>query len=330
VRRELVRDMRQAYVLSERRACGLVGITRWINRYQSCRDPQVDLRMRLRELAGTRVRYGYRRLTVLLRREGRQVNAKRIYRLYREEELQVRTKKRAKRAAHVRVPLATASRRNQRWSMDFVSDRFSNGLWFRVLTVLDQFTKEGLCTHADRRQTGKKVVEQLDMLVAERGAPESITIDNGGEFAGRDMENWAYVNGVKLDFIRPGKPVQNGFIESFNGRLRDECLNLEVFFDLEDAREKIERWRQDYNTNRPHSSLDDRTPAEFAQLFGDRPFALPIVAKAGPQPCQGSANAGQKPPALDRKPALPERPNMRAKGLPERPIRATVLLERIN
>jgi putative transposase len=127
--------------------------------------------------------------------------------------------------------------------MDFVSDRFSNGLWFRVLTVLDQFTKEGLCTHADRRQTGKKVVEQLDMLVAERGAP-----------------------------------VQNGFIESFNGRLRDECLNLEVFFDLEDAREKIERWRQDYNTNRPHSSLDDPTPAEFAQLFGNRPFALSIVS----------------------------------------------------
>jgi putative transposase len=173
------------------------------------------------------------------------VNAKRIYRLYCEEGLQVRTKKRAKRATHVRVPLSTATRRNQRWSMDFVSDRFFNGLWFRVLTVLDQFTKEALCTHADRRQTGKKVVEQLDVLVAERGTPESITIDNGGEFAGRDLETWAYANRVKLDFIRPGKPVQNGFIESFNGRLRDECLNIEMFFDLEDAREKIERWRQD-------------------------------------------------------------------------------------
>lgn len=175
----------------------------------------LDLRMRLRELAAVRVRFGYRRLTVLLRREGRQVNAKRVYRLYREEGLQVRTKKRAKHAAHVRVPLPSADRRNQRWSMDFVSDRFANGLWFRILTVLDQFTKEGLCTHADRPQTGKKVVEQLDLLVAERGAPDSITIDNGGEFAGRDMETWAYENGVKLDFIRPGKPVQNGFIESF-------------------------------------------------------------------------------------------------------------------
>ena len=325
-----MRDIRQAYDLSERRACGLVGITRWINRYQSRRDPQVDLRMRLRELAATRVRYGYRRLTVLLRREGRQVNAKRIYRLYCEEGLQVRTKKRAKRAAHVRVPLAAAKRRNQRWSMDFVSDRFSNGLWFRVLTVLDQFTKEGLCTHADRRQTGKKVVEQLDLLVAERGAPESITIDNGGEFTGRDMENWAYANGVKLDFIRPGKPVQNGFIESFNGRLRDECLNVEVFFDLEDAREKIERWRQDYNTNRPHSSLDDRTPAEFARIFECRPFALPIVGKSGPTPCQGSAAAGQKPPALDTAPGLTSESEMRAKDLPERPKRAAALLERVN
>jgi putative transposase len=325
-----VRDIRQAYDVSERRACGLIGITRWINRYQSRRDPQLDLRMRLRELAGTRVRYGYRRLTVLLRREGRQVNAKRVYRLYREEGLQVRTKKRAKRAIHVRVPLAAAKRRNQRWSMDFVSDRFSNGLWFRVLTVLDQFTKEGLCTHADRRQTGKKVVEQLDLLVAERGAPESITIDNGGEFTSRDMENWAYANGVKLDFIRPGKPVQNGFIESFNGRLRDECLNLEVFFDLEDAREKIERWRQDYNTNRPHSALDDRTPAEFARILECRPFALPIVGKSGPAPCQGFAAAGQKPPALDTALGLTSESEMRAKGLPERPTRAAALLERVN
>jgi len=319
VRRELVREIRQAYELSERRACGLMGITRWTNRYESRRDPQLDLRMRLRELAATRVRYGYRRLTILLRREGRQVNAKRVYRLYSEEGLQVRTKKRGKRAAQVRVPLSSAIRRNQRWSMDFMSDRFANGLRFRILTVLDQFTKEGLCTHADRRQTGKKVVEQLDRIVAERGAPESITIDNGGEFASREMETWAYENGVKLDFIRPGKPVQNGFIESFNGRLRDECLNVEVFFDLEDAREKIERWREDYNTNRPHSSLADRTPAEFASILGCRPFALPIVDKAVPLACQGFAGAGQKPPALDTPATLPLKTEIRAKGLPERP-----------
>jgi putative transposase len=189
--------------------------------------------------------------------------------------------------------------------MDFVSDRFFNGLWFRVLTVLDQFTKEALCTHADRRQTGKKVVEQLDVLVAERGTPESITIDNGGEFAGRDLETWAYANRVKLDFIRPGKPVQNGFIESFNGRLRDECLNIEVFFDLEDAREKIERWRQDYNTNRPHSSLNDRTPAEFAQLFVDRPFASRLSIRQSRVPVKGSLPPGKnRPPLTGTRPCL--------------------------
>lgn len=329
MRRQLVGEVRQAYGLSERRACGLIGITRWSNRYQSHRDPQLDLRMRLRELAASRVRYGYRRLTVLLRREGRTVNAKRVYRLYREEGLQVRTKKRAKRAAHVRVPLATATRPNQRWSMDFVSDRLVNKCWFRILTVMDQFTKEGLCTHADRQQSGKKVVEQLDRLVAERGAPDSITIDNGSEFAGREMETWAYQNEVKLDFIRPGKPVQNGFIESFNGRLRDECLNVEMFFDLKDAREKLERWRRDYNRNRPHSALGDRTPEEFASTFECRPFALPSVGKAGPLPCQGFAAAGQKPPALDTATALPSESEMRAKGLPEAPRSSLSLLERV-
>jgi putative transposase len=331
VRRELVREVRQAYELSERRACGLIGITRWSNRYQSCRDPQAELRLRLRELAASRVRYGYRRLTVLLRREGRQINAKRVYRLYREEGLQVRTKKRAKRASHVRVPLPSAMHGNQRWSMDFVSDRSADGRWFRILTVVDQFTKEGLCTHADRSQTGKKVVEQLNGLVALRGAPESITVDNGSEFAGREMEAWAYANGVKLDFIRPGRPVQNGFIESFNGRLRDECLNSEVFFDVSDAREKIERWRRDYNCNRPHSSLGDRTPEEFASILGCRPFALPIVGKAVSPPSQGFADAGRKAPALDRASELPCKTEIRAKGLPERAgIRGSRLLERVN
>src|SRR4051794_3440061 len=272
----------------------------------------------------------FRLLSVLLRRKGRGVNAKRVYRLYREEGLQVQTKKRAKQASHVRVALPSASRANQRWSMDFVSDRFADGRWFRILTVVDQFTKEGLCTQTDRSQTGKKVVEQLDRLVALRGAPESITVDNGSEFAGREMEGWAYANGVKLDFIRPGCPVQNGFIESFNGRLRDECLNSEVFFDVSDARKKIERWRRDYNCNRPHSSLGDRTPEEFASILGCRPFALPIVGKAVPAPSQGFAGAGRKAPALDRVPELPCKTEIRAKGLPERPRSRPSLLERVN
>jgi hypothetical protein len=180
-------------------------------------------------------------------------------------------------------------------------------------------TRECLCAYADRSQTGEKVVVQMKHLVALRGAPQSITTDNGGEFAGRAMEVWAYQTGVKLGLIRPGKPVENGYIESFNGRLRDECLNGEIFFDLTDARKKLERWRQDYNEHRPHSSLADRTPAEFAKTVGQRAFALPSLNKAGPQPCQGFATAGQKAPALDSAAALPPESKMRAKPLSESP-----------
>jgi len=297
-----------------------VGITRWINRYQSRRDPQDELRQRIRELAGTRPRYGYRRLTVMLRREDWKVNTKRVYRIYREENLGVRTTKRKRRSSHTRVPLPEPTRPNQRWSMDFVSDRLVDGRWFRILTVVDQYTRECLCAYADRSQTGEKVVVQMQRLALLRGVPESITTDNGGEFAGKAMEVWAYKNDVKLDLIRPGKPVENGYIESFNGRLRDECLNGEIFFDLADAREKLERWRTDYNERRPHSSLDDRTPAEFAKVTGrQRSFTLPIVCKTEPPPCPGSADAGQKPPALDRAAVLPKRSNMRVKDLDEAP-----------
>jgi putative transposase len=315
----LVSSIRQHYQLSEKRACELVGITRWINRYQSRRDPQDELRQRLRELAGNRPRYGYRRLTVMLRREGWKVNTKRVYRIYREENLGVRTAKRKKRSAQMRVPLPEPTRPNQRWSMDFVSDRLADGRWFRILTVIDQYTRECLCAYADRSQTGEKVVTQMKRLAAMRGMPESITTDNGGEFAGKAMEAWAYQNGVKLDLIRPGKPVENGYIESFNGRLRDECLNGEIFFDLADARQKLEHWRSDYNERRPHSSLADRTPAEFAREARERSFTLPIVDKAGSQPCQGSAIAGPKRPALDRVAVLPKTPKMRVKDLPECP-----------
>ena len=233
-------------------------------RYQSHRDPQETLRMRLREVAASRVRFGYRRLTVLLRREGWRVNAKRIYRLYTEEELTVRTKHRTKAATRARVPQAVATAPNQRWSMDFMSERVADGRWFRILTVVDQFTRECLCLVADQSLTGKKVAEALEPVVMHRGAPRSITVDNGSEFASRVMDAWAYRHGIQLDFIRPGKPVENGFIESFNGRLRDECLNVEMFFTLDDVREKLARWQQDYNRVRPHSSLQDQAPACFA------------------------------------------------------------------
>jgi putative transposase len=253
-----------AFEVSERRVARLLPIQLATLRYQCRRDPQTALRMRLRELAASRVRFGYRRLTVLLRREGWAVNAKRIYRLYREDGLTVRTKVRRKIARRQRMPLLRATRPNQRWAMDFVSERLLDGRSFRVLTVVDQFTRECLLLLADSSLTGHKVALALSQVIAEREAPESITVDNGTEFASKAMDAWAYQYRVQLDFIRPGRPVENGYIESFNGRLRDECLNVEVFFTLADVREKLELWREDYNQVRPHSALDDASPRAFA------------------------------------------------------------------
>ena len=221
--------------------------------------------IRLRDLAFSRVRFGYRRLTVLLQREGWKVGKRRVQRLYRAEGLMVRTQHRKKRASQLRVPLATATAVNQRWSMDFVTERLENGRYFRVLTIVDQFTRECPLLWADVSLTGQKVVFCLQRLAATRGLPLAITVDNGAEFCSRAMDAWAYQTGVKLDFIRPGRPVENGFVESFNGRLRDECLNVNLFFSLLDVRDKLESWRHDYNTIRPHGSLGDLPPAEYAQ-----------------------------------------------------------------
>jgi putative transposase len=220
--------------------------------------------MRLRELAASRGRFGYRRLTVLLRRDGWRVNAKRIYRLYTEEGLLVRTKIRMRAARRNRVPQPVAMAPNQRWSMDFMSARVVDGRWFRILTVVDQFTRECLCLVADQSLSGEKVAQALAPVVLQRGAPRAITVDNGSEFTSRIMDAWAYQHGIQLDFIRPGKPVEHGFIENFNGRLRDECLNVEVFFTLADMRAKLARWQEDDNVARPHSALQDQAPATFA------------------------------------------------------------------
>jgi putative transposase len=251
--------------------------------YRSRRDPQHALRGRLRELAASRVRFGYRRLTVLLRREGWLVNAKRIYRLYTEDGLAVRTRVRKKIARRARLPALRATRPNEKWSMDFVAARLLDGRWFRVLTVVDQFTRECLLLLADSSLTGHKVALALSQVIAERGAPVSITVDNGTEFCSRAMEAWAYQFGVHLDFIRPGKPVENSYIESFNGRLRDECLNVEVFFGLTDVRDKLESWRQDYNHVRPHSALGDNAPACFATQWNKSaaPGPEPVPVPAG-------------------------------------------------
>jgi putative transposase len=197
----------------------------------------------------------------MLEREGWEVNAKRIYRLYTEEGLIVRTQTRKQRAQRQRLAQGAATRMNEKWSMDFVAQRLADGRWIRVLTVVDQYTRECLALFADAALSGEKVAAALDQVVARRGAPKSITVDNGTEFATTAMDHWAYLNSVHLDFIRPGRPVENGYIESFNGRLRDECLNVEVFFSLTDARRKLDTWH-----HRPHSALADRTPAEFATV----------------------------------------------------------------
>jgi putative transposase len=254
--------------LRARRTCGLIRLQRSSWYYRSRAKDQSGLVMRLKELAAVRIRYGYRRLTVLLRREGWKVNAKRVYRHYRREGLAVRNKGRKKRASQVRVPVAKATGMNQRWSMDFITDRLEDGRYFRVLTLVDQFSRECLRLEADFSLSGKKVAQALEAVAQDRPLPESITVDNGSEFSSRALDAWAYSRGVKLDFIRPGKPVENGYIESFNGRLRDECLNVELFFSMPEAREKLEAWRMDYNTERPHGALADLAPAEFVKCVG--------------------------------------------------------------
>jgi putative transposase len=228
------------------------------------------LRMRLRELAEVRRRFGYRRLTVLLQREGWRVNHKRIYRLYRAEGLSMRTKKGKKRASHLRVAPAPPTAANQRWCMDFVTDRLEDGHCFRTLTVVDVFTRECVALHADRHLSGAKVAMVLEKAGEQRGLPNQITVDNGTEFFSKAMDEWAHKRHVHLDFIRPGRPTENGYIESFNGKLRDECLNAELFFDLVDARKKLAAWQKDYNEHRPHSSLGNLTPAAYAQSVRDQ------------------------------------------------------------
>jgi putative transposase len=261
-------------------------------RYQSRAEDQTALRLRLKELAAVRIRFGYRRLTVLLRREGWKVNAKRIYRLYREEGLAVRTRKRKKAASRARVIGPPADGPNQRWSMDFMSDRLVDGSAFRILTAVDQYSRECLLLEADTSMSGKKVVNCLQHLSQQRPLPRGITVDNGSEFYSKAMDAWAYGNGVQLEFIQPGKPAENGYVESFNGRLRDECLNTELFFSLADARQKLGRWRQDYNQSRPHSALGDLTPEEFYRLrerAEQAVFSRPLKErlKAGCGTCQG-------------------------------------------
>ena len=255
-----------AYRVAERRACRALGFPRASHRYRSVRDPRAELRIRLRDLATSRVHYGYQRLWVLLRREGWLVNKKLVYRLYCEEGLGIRRRKpRRRRSVQVREARPATERVNERWSMDFMADRLIGGERFRLLTLVDNFSRESLAIEVGQRLTGDDVVRVLERVTAERGRPQSIRVDNGPEFISTSLDLWAYFNGVKLDFSRPGKPTDNAFIESFNGRLREECLNQHWFSSLDEARRLTEAWRDDYNRVRPHGALGHRTPIEFAR-----------------------------------------------------------------
>lgn len=223
--------------------------------------------MRIVDIAKARPRFGYLRIHLMLGREGWKVNRKRVYRLYRLEGLQVRTKRRQKVASHARVPLPRPQGINEAWSMDFVADQLECGRRLKILTVVDQYSRECVALEADFSIKGHKVVACLERQKRLRGLPKSITVDNGSEFISKALDAWAYRNGVQLQFIRPGKPIENAFIESFNGRLRDEFLNVDVFGTLEEVRHKLEAWKYDYNTARPHSSIDGKTPLEKARGF---------------------------------------------------------------
>ena len=264
--------MREHTAISERRACRLVGISRSVLRYEptgSADEPA--LRGRIVELAQQRRRFGYRRIHALLRREGVSVNAKRVYRLYRAEQLGVRRRRRRKGVAIEREPLARPCGPNQVWSMDFVMDALANGRRLKVLTIVDDFTKEAIDVVVDRSIPGAYVARVLEHAARFRGAPRVIRTDQGPEFTGKALDQWAYGRGVQLKLIQAGKPTQNAFVESFNGKFRDECLNEHWFIDLAHAREEIAAWRRDYNEQRPHQSLAYRPPAEYAATWRQTP-----------------------------------------------------------
>jgi putative transposase len=266
-RRAAVTHLMTCYQMGVTRACGLIGISRSLYRYEARRPDDTALKQRLAELAEQKRRYGYRRLHVLLCREGWSINRKRTYRIYREAGLMVRRRKRKRIAGVDREIRVASTGPNQSWSMDFVSDGLVDGRRLRCLNIVDDFTKECLAIEVDTSLPGIRVVQVLERLAELRGLPRSVTIDNGPEFAGKALDKWACSKDLRLSFIQPGKPQQNAYIESFNGKFRDECLNEHWFTSMRHARQVIEQWRQEYNGERPHSSLGYLTPNRFAEGF---------------------------------------------------------------
>jgi putative transposase len=266
-RKSVLPQVRKAWRLSERRACAILTVNRRAARYRSVKhDVNAGLRLRIKEMAATRVRYGQRRIYVLLRREGWVVNSKRVSRIYREEGLAIRTKTpRRRRAVMVREQAPELTAPNQSWAMDFMHDVLADGTKIRLLTIVDTYSRESVALEVDHGFKSPQVVDVLRRVVAARGTPQRINCDNGPEFVSLHLDQWAHWNRIKLDFSRPGRPSDNAFCESFNNRVRQELLNPNWFVTLAEAREKAAAWRHDYNTNHPHSSLGDLSPEEFAR-----------------------------------------------------------------
>ncbi len=277
--------------MSQRRACSVMGCSRMTVRYRSRRGGDALLRERLRHLAHERRRFGYRRLHVLLRREGHAVNHKRVFRLYRDEKLGVRKRKGRKRALGLRAPIAAAQGINDRWSLDFVHDQLTDGRRFRVLAVVDDCTRECLGLVADTSISGARVARELDRIIEVRGKPRTMVSDNGTELTSNAILAWAQERGVAWHYIEPGKPTQNAFIESFNGRLRDEFLNETLFRSLPQARAALENWRADYNGQRPHSRLRWLTPQDYAA--SQRGFAPSQLERSTQNPFAFTAHLGK-------------------------------------
>ncbi len=286
-KREAVAHLRCAFEVSERRACSTLGTDRASVRYRSTRPENAALRTRLHELAVQRRRFGYRRLHILLTREGLVMNHKKLRRLYREERLAVRRRGSRKRALGTRAPIALPQGLNQRWSLDFLADAFTDGRRFRILAIVDDFTRECLALVADTSLPGLRVVRELDALIAARGRPAMIVSDNGTELTSMAILRWSQERQVEWHYIAPGKPQQNAFVESFNGRLRDELLNETLFASLAHAREVLSLWKDDYNTVRPHSGLGNLTPAAYAKGSASgtqRDGALRYIGGSAPRP----------------------------------------------
>lgn len=260
-----MRELMITHGYSQRRACGLLAFDRSVGRYEPKLKNDEDLKSKIVSIAHERKRFGYRRIHIMLKREGLRVNHKKVYRLYKETGLKVRRRSGRKRALGSRIPAEILNKPNQRWSLDFVSDALADGRRLRVLTIVDDFTRECLKMVVDTSISGIRVARELSDLIAKRGSPKVILSDNGTEFTSNAILKWVYENQISWRYIEPGKPMQNGYIESFNGKLRDECLNENWFLSMKEAQNIIENWRWDYNENRPHTSLKGLTPGQFVR-----------------------------------------------------------------